>query len=106
MSKKVEIDQYLKSLDGIRRADPGPFFTGRVLNKLRAGSDSVTRTRLPRWGWGLTVLVALIFINIFLLFFQPKLEHANLSEFDQSPHDWVMEYTANPSTPIYGYPNK
>jgi len=29
-----------------------------------------------------------------------------LSEFDQPTPDWVMEYTANPSTPIYGYPNK
>jgi hypothetical protein len=106
MSKKVEIEQYLKSLDGIRRAEPGPFFTGRVLNKLRAGSDSVIRTRLPRWGWSLIVLVALISINIFLLVFQSKLEQAALSEFDQPTPDWVMEYTANPSTPIYGYPIK
>lgn len=105
MSKKIEIDQYLKSLDGIRPAEPKPFFTGRVIDRMRS-AGSTHHTHWTRWGWSLSVLTLLIIINVLLLVSRSGREKQVISEYDNTTPDWVMEYTANPSAPIYDDLNK
>jgi hypothetical protein len=105
MSKPIEIEQYLEILDGIRRAEPKPFFTGRVMSRLRS-AEPTTQNSWTRWGLSLSILTLLILINVMLFVFQSNREQTILSEYDQTTPDWVMEYTANPTAPIYDNLNK
>ena len=105
MSKRTEIEKYLETLDGIRRAEPKPFFTGRVMNRLQTDNPA-THSVWSRWGWSLSALSLLILLNVLLLVFRSSSERSVLSEYDKTTPDWVMEYTANPSAPIYDNLNR
>lgn len=105
MSTPFDIDPHLNSLNGIRRAEPKPFFTGRVWAKLSVESDAVYKPR-HHWGWSLSILTAIIVINILLMLMKPEPKPSFVSDYEGTTPDWVMDYTANPSTPIYNYPNR
>lgn len=105
MSTHFDIDPYLDSLNGLRRAEPKPFFTGRVLARLSAESELVHRPR-NHWGWSVSILTVIIVVNMLLLFMRSEPKPSFASDYERTTPEWVMDYTANPSTPIYSYPNK
>ncbi len=107
MLKKNNIEEILNSLVGVKRAAPGPFFTGRVLQKLQqpesAASPVVSSTRMA---WVISAVVLIIALNLTLFFASTRSADRTISEWKSTTPKWVVEYTENPGSSIYDVPNK
>lgn len=95
---RANIEEILKSLDGIQPARPKPFFTGRVLQRLRSEELEGQSLMTPRFRMAVVAVFLLIAFNMILLFFQFRTELPALSEWKRTTPNWVVEYNENPAS--------
>ena len=107
MSTSLQPEDFFTSLDGIRRAEPRPFFTGRLLARLKAENEPAAQTFVYRWRWALTfILIILLFgANILLIMRSPGAQSGLRSDYERTTPLWVEKYTSQPSASIYASPN-
>jgi hypothetical protein len=107
MATSSNPDEIMNSLDGIRRAEPLPFFTGRLLARLNAANEPAIPPFWHRWGWTLSFafLLILIGINILLITRHADTEKGMLTEYEDTTPQWVQQYTTQPSASVYQSPN-
>lgn len=103
MSTSFEFDEFLPGLERIRRAEPQPFFTGRLLARMKAGNEPAISPFWYRWGWAhsFAFLLILIGINILLITRQAGTEQKILTEYEHTTPQWVQKYTTHPSASVY-----
>lgn len=107
MATLNQIEEVLKSLDGSKRAEPGPFFTGRVLHKLH----EPMRTEVPvrasvRWMAVITMVLILIAMNFVVYFTQFRSTESVVNEWRSGTPAWVVDFTQNPVGSVYDVPSK
>ena len=106
MSVKKNIDDVLNCLDGATRAEPNPFFTGRVMQRLQSTESIQLSTKWPRLAWALSAVALLIALNLILFFVQARSVDSTISEWKSTTPRWVVDYTQNPGSTYYDIPHK
>ncbi len=97
-------EDFFASLEGIRPAEPKPFFTSRVLNRFRKYEEESTASVLTRMGWAVTLLIILIIGNGFLLYSSSRSNDQAINKWRSTTPRWVVEYTEHPGTSVYDLP--
>ena len=106
MLKKTNIEEILSSLDGVKRAAPGPFFTGQVLQKILQPASPTSPALGNRMAWVVVAVALIIATNLILFFARTRSDDRTISEWKSTTPKWVVEYTENPGSSIYDVPNK
>jgi hypothetical protein len=104
MSSTPNFDNILNSLEGVRRAEPRPFFAARVIQRLQEKNQMTPSFYWPRFALAVSALFILIALNL-ILFLSPlrSIDQA-ISDWNSATPDWVVDYTENPGTTIYDLP--
>lgn len=106
MQHKVDPENIIDSLEGIQRAEPKPFFSARVLARLRKRQEETTASVLLRLGWAVSLL-AILFIANMILFFNPSRSGEGVvGKWKSATPNWVVDYTEQPGTSVYDRPRK
>jgi hypothetical protein len=105
MNTSEKFDKILGSLQDVKRAEPNPFFTGRVIQKFKDVSKRSDSSWL-NFGWAFSLLVLLIAFNLIIFFTQFRSGNQTISDWKSTTPDWVVDYTENPGTSVYGSLNK
>jgi hypothetical protein len=98
-------DDIFFCVDGIRRAEPRPFFTTRVINRFRKYEEESTVSVITRMGWAVTLLIILIIGNGLLLYTSSRSNDQAIRKWRSTTPRWVVEYTEHPGTSVYSTPN-
>lgn len=106
MPIKQNIDDVLKSLDGANRAEPNPFFTGRVMQRLQSTEPNQVQKYWPRMVWAFSAVAVLIVLNLILFFSQMRSVDRTISDWKSTTPQWVVDYTQNPGSTYYDIPHK
>jgi hypothetical protein len=104
MSSTPNIENILNSLEGVRRAEPRPFFAARVIQRLQEKNQMPPSFYWPQFALAVSALFILIALNL-ILFLSPlrSIDQA-ISDWNSATPDWVVDYTENPGTSIYELP--
>jgi hypothetical protein len=107
MSSRPNIDEILNSIEGIKRAEPKSFFTGRVLSRINSLAQSENLVLTPRFRMGVIAVILLVAINILLYIYKYQLEPMQaLAEWKSTTPEWVVDYTDNPGSSLPQAPTK
>ncbi|MEM7551970.1 MAG: hypothetical protein AAF363_19970 [Bacteroidota bacterium] len=68
MKESDDLEKILDSLEGIEKAEPKPFFKGRVLNKLENFSSEVAPNLRFKIKIAFVCSVIIVFLNSYLVF--------------------------------------
>lgn len=102
-----QLEEVLKSLDGSKRAAPGPFFTGRVLHKLHEPMRTEAAVRPSvRWIAAIAFLLILIAMNLVVYITQFRSTESVVNEWRSGTPAWVVDFTQNPVGSVYDVPSK
>lgn len=104
MSTNFNQDDLLAPLEGIRPAEPKPFFTTRVINRFRQFEAESHSSVLTRLGWAVICLIILIIGNGILFYTSIRSNEQVLNKWRSSTPRWVVEYTEHPGTSVYDMP--
>ena len=107
MSQRDRIDAILNSVEGIERAQPKSFFTGRVLSSINSKKPEENFSFTPLLRVVIVAVVMLVAVNILLFINKYQVEPKQpLAEWKNTTPDWILDYTENPGSSLSQVPNE
>ncbi len=103
MNKEKQIDNIMKSLQGMHRAEPSPFFNEKINARIQHGNfeSRFVAESGGFWRWGLAVVMsALIMMNILFLIQAKQSEKKSMNQMAEVSEEVV--YNLNQQL-IYQY---